>query len=70
MTETSMNTSNPYMGDRRPGSIGFALPGVSVRLSNDVGENGIGMIEVKGDNVFSGYWNKPDQTSESFTDDG
>jgi malonyl-CoA/methylmalonyl-CoA synthetase len=70
MTETSMNTSNPYMGDRRPGSIGFALPGVSVRLSDDAGSNGIGMIEVKGDNVFSGYWNKPDQTSDSFTDDG
>ena len=73
MTETNMNTSNPYQGERRPGSIGFALPGVSVRLSNpNNAEDGeaIRMIEVKGDNVFKGYWKKPEQTKDSFTDDG
>ena len=82
MTETNMNTSNPYQGERRPGSIGFALPGISVRLSNpddadanadadaDASSGGIRMIEVKGDNVFKGYWKKPEQTQDSFTDDG
>ena len=74
MTETGMNTSNPLDGERRCGSVGVALPGVSVRV---VGADGatcapgeVGDIEVKGPNVFSGYWRMPDRTREEFTDDG
>ena len=79
MTETNMNTSNPckiteQLG-RKAGSVGFALPGVAVRItdtdSGDLVENGkTGMIEVKGANVFKGYWNMPEKTAEEFTDDG
>jgi malonyl-CoA/methylmalonyl-CoA synthetase len=75
MTETNMNTSNPYEGDRVPGAVGFPLPGVSVRVTDP--ENGkqlapgsIGMIEVKGPNVFRGYWRMPDKTKAEFRDDG
>jgi malonyl-CoA/methylmalonyl-CoA synthetase len=75
MTETNMNTSNPYEGDRVPGAVGFPLPGVSVRVTDP--ENGkpltadsIGMIEVKGPNVFKGYWRMPDKTKAEFRDDG
>ncbi len=75
MTETNMNTSNPYEGDRVPGAVGFPLPGVSVRVTDP--ENGkplaadsIGMIEVKGRNVFRGYWRMPDKTKSEFRDDG
>ena len=74
MTETGMNTSNPLDGERRCGSVGVALPGVSVRV---VGADGatcapgeVGDIEVKGPNVFAGYWRMPDRTREEFTDDG
>lgn len=75
MTETGMNTSNPYDGDRRAGTVGMALPGVSVRLADaktgdSVAPGEIGIIEVKGDNVFSGYWQMPEKTAESFRKDG
>src|ERR1700684_2278348 len=61
MTETNMNTSNPYDGDRVPGAVGHALPGVTVRVTDpetgkELGREAIGMIEVKGPNVFKGYW--------------
>jgi malonyl-CoA/methylmalonyl-CoA synthetase len=75
MSETAMLTSNPYRGgERRGGTVGFALPGVSLRVQSDdgvalpVGE--IGGIEVKGPNVFKGYWRMPEKTAEEFTADG
>jgi len=74
MTETGMNTSNPLDGERRCGSVGMALPGVSVRVVDAQGEicppGAVGDIEVKGPNVFAGYWGMPDRTREDFTDDG
>ena len=75
MTETNMNTSNPYEGDRVPGAVGFPLPGVSVRItdpeSGDIlGADEIGMIEVKGPNVFKGYWRMPEKTAAEFKPDG
>ena len=63
MTETNMNSSNPYVGERRPGSVGQALPGIDVRVRD-------GMIEVKGPNVTKGYWRNAEKTKASFTDDG
>jgi malonyl-CoA/methylmalonyl-CoA synthetase len=68
MTETSMITSNPYAGKRRAGTVGFPLDGIDVRLS-DVRE-GIGMIEVKGPNVFRGYWRNAQKTASEFAGDG
>ncbi len=75
MTETNMITSNPYDGERRSGTVGFPLPGVEVRIAEpetgrvlDVGE--IGVIEVRGPNVFQGYWRLPEKTEEEFRDDG
>jgi malonyl-CoA/methylmalonyl-CoA synthetase len=68
MTETSMITSNPYDGDRRAGTVGSPLPGIDVRVRG--GQDGIGMIEVKGPNVFREYWRNPDKTAEDFTADG
>jgi malonyl-CoA/methylmalonyl-CoA synthetase len=62
MTETLMNISNPYHGERRPGTVGFPLPGVSVRML-DTGE-----LLLKGGNVFSGYWRRPDATAAAFED--
>jgi malonyl-CoA/methylmalonyl-CoA synthetase len=64
MTETLMLVSNPYDGERRPGSVGFPLPGVELRLSH--GHEG--EIQVRGPNVFAGYWERPQATAESFTD--
>ncbi len=66
MTETGMITSNPYDGARVPGSVGFALPGVDVRIRG----NQPGVLEVKGPNVFKGYWRMPEKTAEEFTPDG
>jgi malonyl-CoA/methylmalonyl-CoA synthetase len=64
MTETNMNTSNPLHGDRRAGTVGLPLPGVDLRLGpSDV-------IEVRGRNVFKGYWNLPDKTAEDLRPDG
>ncbi|WP_404710022.1 malonyl-CoA synthase [Sphingomonas sp. MMS24-J13] len=75
MTETNMITSNPYDGERRPGTVGPALPGVTVRVVDatsrtalPVGE--IGMIEVRGPNVFSGYWRMPEKTAAELHPDG
>src|SRR4051812_18922109 len=75
MTETNMNTSNPYDGERVPGAVGHALPGVSVRVTDPetgttLGPEHIGMIEVKGPNVFKGYWRMPEKTKTEFRDDG
>jgi malonyl-CoA/methylmalonyl-CoA synthetase len=64
MTETLMNVSNPYDGERRPGSVGVPLPGVELRLTNgDYGE-----ILLRGPNVFSEYWGQPQATADSFVD--
>ena len=75
MTETNMIASNPYDGERRPGTVGFALPGVSLRISDPEsclpapkGETGV--IEVKGPNVFKGYWRMPEKTAQEFRPDG
>ena len=62
MTETNMNTSNPYVGERRAGTVGMALPGTDVRVRD-------GGIEVKGPNVFKGYWRNPEKTKAEFTSD-
>jgi malonyl-CoA/methylmalonyl-CoA synthetase len=74
MTETNMNTSNPYDGDRIAGTVGFPLPDVSLRIADDAGKalprGEIGVIEVKGPNVFAGYWRMPDKTKAEFRDDG
>ncbi len=74
MSETGMNTSNPLHGERRAGTVGTALPDVSVRIVDDAGaqlEAGeIGNLQVKGPNVFSGYWRMPEKTAGEFTDDG
>lgn len=69
MTETTMLTSNPLNGERRPGTVGRALDGVSVRVARPDAD-GIGMIQVAGPNVFRGYWGMPEKTAEEFTDDG
>jgi malonyl-CoA/methylmalonyl-CoA synthetase len=63
MTETVMNVSNPYEGDRRPGSVGLPLPGVELQLAD-------GEILIRGPNVFGGYWQRPGDTREAFTQDG
>jgi malonyl-CoA/methylmalonyl-CoA synthetase len=74
MTETGMLTSNPLEGDRRAGSVGPALPGVTVRVVDDEAHacapGAIGHVQVKGPNVFSGYWRMPEKTAEEFTADG
>ncbi|MDH3335284.1 MAG: malonyl-CoA synthase [Rhodospirillaceae bacterium] len=74
MTETGMNTSNPLSGERIPGSVGPALPGVSVRIVDETGKQVAigepGLLEVKGPNVFSGYWRMEEKTAEEFRDDG
>jgi malonyl-CoA/methylmalonyl-CoA synthetase len=72
MSETLMNMSNPYEGERRPGSVGFPLPGVSVRLfdawGRPVSDGETGEVYVRGPNVFAGYWRRPDATAEAFVD--
>ena len=75
MTETNMSTSNPYDGDRIAGTVGLPLPGVELRIADaktgeSLADGEIGIIELKGDNVFTGYWQMPDKTAESFRDDG
>ena len=75
MTETNMNTTNPYEGERMGGTVGKALPGVEVRIADpDTGlpvtDNQIGMIEVRGPNVFKGYWKMPERTAAEFRSDG
>ena len=75
MTETNMNTSNPYNGERRAGTVGLPLPGIEVKITDTntgkalpVGE--IGELEVKGPNVFKGYWQMPEKTNEELRDNG
>lgn len=74
MTETGMNTSNPLHGERRPGSVGLPLAGVEVRITDTAGQplpaGSIGNIELRGPNVFPGYWRAPEKTAEAFTADG
>ena len=75
MTETNMNTSNPYEGERRAGTVGFPLPGVEVKITDPASgktlPNGeIGQIEVRGPNVFKGYWQMPEKTREELREDG
>lgn len=75
MTETSMIASNPYTGERRPGAVGFALPGIRIRItgpedSAELPQGEIGVIEVSGPNVFKGYWQMPEKTASEFREDG
>ena len=74
MTETGMNTSNPLRGQRKPGTVGYALPGVQVRVVTAQGKivpkGAVGELQVKGPNVFEGYWRLPDKTRMEFSDDG
>jgi malonyl-CoA/methylmalonyl-CoA synthetase len=75
MTETGMNTSNPYEGDRVPGAVGLPIADVEIRIANPetgsiLGVDEIGMIEVRGPNVFKGYWRMPEKTKAEFRDDG
>jgi malonyl-CoA/methylmalonyl-CoA synthetase len=72
MSETLMNISNPYAGERRPGSVGVPLPGVSTRIVTpelqDIAPGEIGELLVRGPNVFAGYWGRPDATAAAFVD--
>ena len=73
MTETNMSTSNPYDGDRRAGTVGFPLPGVEAKVMLDGAEAAIGetgVLWVRGDNVFQGYWQMPEKTAEELMEDG
>jgi malonyl-CoA/methylmalonyl-CoA synthetase len=75
MTETNMNTSNPYDGERIPGSVGLPLPGVEIRVTDPetgqvLPQGEIGMIEVRGPNVFQGYWRMPEKTKAELREDG
>jgi len=73
MTETNMNTSNPYAGERRAGTVGFPLPGVELRImaeGAEVAPGAVGGIEVRGPNVFQGYWQMPEKTAEELRLDG
>ena len=77
MTETNMNTSNPCDGERVAGSVGFPLPGVDLRITDvdaseaiELPQGEVGMIEVRGENVFSGYWKMPEKTAEEIRSDG
>jgi malonyl-CoA/methylmalonyl-CoA synthetase len=75
MTETNMSTSNPYEGERRPGTVGFPLPGIELKITDSttgktLAQGNIGEIEVRGPNVFKGYWNMPEKTAEELRSDG
>lgn len=75
MTETNMNTSNPYDGERRAGTVGFPLPGVELKITDSktgatLPQGEIGEIEVRGPNVFQGYWQMPEKTAEELRADG
>ncbi|WP_170603117.1 malonate--CoA ligase [Ruegeria arenilitoris] len=75
MTETNMNTSNPYDGERRAGTVGFALPDVELKVTDPetgtiLPQGEIGVIEVRGPNVFQGYWEMPDKTAAELREDG
>ena len=73
MTETNMNTSNPYHGDRIPGTVGLPLPGIDIRIADPVTgrplpQGDVGVIEIRGPNVFQGYWHQPEKTASEFRD--
>ncbi len=74
MTETNMNTSNPYSGERRAGTVGLPLPDVALRVADADGmelpRGETGVVEVRGPNVFQGYWNMPEKTKEELREDG
>ena len=74
MTEAGMITSNPYDGDRIAGTVGYALPGVSVRVCDDAGREVArgepGVLEISGPNLFRGYWRNPEKTAEEIRADG
>jgi len=75
MTETNMNTSNPYIGERRAGTVGLPLPGVELKITDpetgaEKSINEIGQIEVRGPNVFKGYWKMPDKTKTELRGNG
>jgi malonyl-CoA/methylmalonyl-CoA synthetase len=75
MTETNMSTSNPYEGERRAGTVGFPLPGIELKITDSttgetLPQGDIGEIEVRGANVFKGYWNMPEKTAEELRSDG
>jgi malonyl-CoA/methylmalonyl-CoA synthetase len=75
MTETEMITSNPYDRERRPGTVGFPLPGVTIRIADPesakvLPDGEVGQVEVKGPNVFKGYWRNPEKTAAEFRPDG
>jgi malonyl-CoA/methylmalonyl-CoA synthetase len=73
MTETNMNASNPYRGHRQAGSVGLPLPGVEIRIADERGDvrpvGETGMIQVRGPNVFGGYWKMPERSAQEFTRD-
>lgn len=75
MTETNMNTSNPFDGARKPGTVGPPLKGIEVKVCNPetgatLPDGEVGIVEVRGDNVFKGYWQMPDKTAEELREDG
>lgn len=74
MTETNVNTANPLNGERKPGTVGVPLPGVELRIVDDRGDalptGAVGHIQVRGPNVFIGYWGRAGDTGSAFTEDG
>ncbi|SIS93963.1 malonate--CoA ligase [Neptunomonas antarctica] len=74
MTEAGMITSNPYDGERIPGTVGYPLPGVTARVADEAGKEvargEVGVLEIQGPNIFQGYWCMPEKTAEEFRDDG
>ena len=74
MTETNMITSNPLIGERIASTVGYALPGIEVRVADETGQplppDMVGSVELKGPNVFTGYWQMPEKTAQEFHDDG
>ncbi len=74
MSEAGMITSNPYKGDRLAGTVGYPLPEVELRIADEAGQElpkgEIGVIEIKGPNIFQGYWKMEDKTADAFRDDG
>lgn len=75
MTETNMNTSNPYKGERRAGTVGFPLEGIEIKITDNktgatLPQGEIGEIEIRGPNVFKGYWQMPEKTAEELREDG